>query len=86
MSSLAGEFLADLGDDEDLAQVKEEPEDEDLAEAMEDEDNMEDDGEDEKDEELEEKLKATLKNEDITKVATLLYTARFKNLIKVVSF
>lgn len=84
MSSLAGEFLADLGDDEELAAVKQEPEDEELAEPMEDDDeNMEDEGEDEKDKELEEKLKATLKNEDITKVATLLYTARFKNLIKV---
>lgn len=81
MSSLAGEFLADL-DEEDLATVKQEPEDEEFAEPMEDDENMEDMGEPEIDEELEEKLKATLKNEDITKVATLLYTVRFKNLMR----
>ena len=82
-STLADEFLADLDEDVGEPAVKQEEEDEDLEmEAMQ-EDNSQEEEEDEKDPELEAKLKATLKNEDITKVATLLASTKFKNLIKV---
>lgn len=82
-NTLADEFLADLDEDIGLPepQVKQE-EDEDDMDAME-EDNEQDDEPTEKDKELEDKLKLTLKNEDITKVATLLGTTKFKGLIKV---
>ena len=84
-STLADEFLADLDEDVGEPAVKQEEEDEDLEmEAMqEDNPQEEEEDEDEKDPELEAKLKATLKNEDITKVATLLASTKFKNLIKV---
>eukprot|EP00026_Physarum_polycephalum_P006675 Phypoly_transcript_06726.p1 GENE.Phypoly_transcript_06726~~Phypoly_transcript_06726.p1 ORF type:complete len:512 (+),score=126.15 Phypoly_transcript_06726:118-1653(+) len=80
-STLADEFLADLDEDAGEPEVKQEEEDPDMDAAMEDGEQQGDD-DDEKDLALEEKLKATLKNEDITKVATLLASSKFKNLIK----
>jgi len=81
-NTLADEFLADLDEETAEVEVKKEEEDEDLEiDAME-EDGDQEEGDDEKDTDLEEKLKATLKNEDITKVATLLGTTKFKGLIK----
>jgi hypothetical protein len=81
-STLADEFLADLDEEAGEPEVKqEEEEDPDMDAAMEDGDQQSED--DEKDHALEEKLKATLKNEDITKVATLLASTKFKGLIKV---
>lgn len=80
-STLADEFLADLDEDADeIKDVKQEEEEDADMDDLEEEDQ--DEEEDERDKILEEKLKATLKNEDITKVATLLASARFKNLIK----
>lgn len=79
-TTLADEFLADLDEGEQLP--SEESEEEEAAEPME-EDNEGAEEPDEKDEELERKLLATLKNEDITKVASLLSSNKFKHLIKV---
>lgn len=83
-STLADEFLADLDEGEAEAPVSE---DEEVPEGMEDEENgdqqMEDGEEEKKEKELEARLLATLKQEDITKVATLLSTTKFKELMKV---